>query len=409
MSAEKESQLRVLFLIDGLAPGGKERQTATLVKGLAEQPGIVPMLLCLNKSGHFEAEVRQQGVSVVCLERKIRWDPLLFGRLFRLARAFRPSIIHTTCTMTTFYALPVARRLGVPLVNGSIRNAFQPPFRRWKLERWLLRRSDIRVANSEAGLRSRGLQRDNRRNWVVYNGFDFQRLDQAKGNPMPLPGTEGQKRVGMLANFSDYKDYDTYFEAAQQILQRRQDVVFLAVGGGENQDRYRHWVRSQGLDGIQLLGRRSAVESFVQSLEVGVLATYTEGISNSVMEYMACAKPVVVTEGGGSGEIVLNGETGFLVPPSNPAMLAEKIELLLDDPELGRQMGHSGKRRIEELFSCRRLVEETIKLYEHALQAGAEQGPDPQAAELGQPGRAQPRSWPEERKPARMLWEGDGT
>ncbi|MEE8585300.1 MAG: glycosyltransferase [Acidobacteriota bacterium] len=363
--------MRVLFLIDGLGPGGKERQTAALVKGLAEQPGIAPMLLCLNKSGHFEAEIRQQGVSVICLQRKIRWDPLIFGRLLRLALRFRPSIIHTTCTMTSFYALPVARLLGAVLVNGSIRNAFQPPFRRWRLERWLLKRSDVRIANSEAGLASRGLQRDGERNWVIYNGFDFQRL-QRSGDAASAPFLDrGKKVVGMVANFSDYKDHTTFFQAACRILERRQDVVFLAVGGGKTLPRFHRWASSKGLGDILLPGRCGAVEKLVGALDVGVLSTYTEGISNSVMEYMAWGKPVVVTEGGGSRELVLDGENGFLVPPSDPAAMARRIELLLDDSELRRKMGLSGKSRIEQEFSIRGLVEKTVEVYRHAMRPSA--------------------------------------
>lgn len=376
----RKHQVRVLMLIDGLGPGGKERQTAALAKGLVEQPGIEPLLLSLNKGGRFEADLRQHGVPVICLQRKIRWDPLLLVRLLRLTRKFRPSIIHTTCTMTSFYALPAARLLGAVLVNGSIRNAFQPPFRHWRLERLLLQLSDFRVANSEAGLRSRGLLGDDRRNWVVYNGFEFERLQKTGLAPLRLPGTEGKKRVGMLANFSDYKDYDTYLEASRQILERRRDVVFLAAGAGKNLDRCRQWVYSRGLQDIHLLGRSNAVECFVLSLDVGVLATYSEGISNSVMEYMACGKPAVVTQGGGSSELVLEGETGFLVPSRDPSLLAERIELLLDNPDLSRRMGGCGRRRIEEHFSRRRMVEKTLRLYEQALRSCRESGPRAQSS-----------------------------
>jgi glycosyltransferase involved in cell wall biosynthesis len=92
------------------------------------------------------------------------------------------------------------------------------------------------------------------------------------------------------------------------------------------------------------------VESYINVMDVCVLATFTEGISNSVMEYMALGKPVVATEGGGTGELVRSGETGFLVKPSDPGMMAGKIEELISDEELRKRMGEMGKDRISTLI-----------------------------------------------------------
>ena len=121
--------------------------------------------------------------------------------------------------------------------------------------------------------------------------------------------------------------------------------------------------------GFNFWGRRKDVEKIVNSLSIGVLATFTEGISNSIMEYMVMAKPVVATACSGSSELVLDGETGFLVPPGDPAALADRITYLLDHPDEARRMGQAGKKHIEEHFSLKTMVDKTVEIYEQAIQS----------------------------------------
>ncbi|MCB0587597.1 MAG: glycosyltransferase, partial [Phaeodactylibacter sp.] len=118
---------------------------------------------------------------------------------------------------------------------------------------------------------------------------------------------------------------------------------------------------------IILPGLRRDVESIIQAFDVGVLATnslvHGEGISNSILEYMALGKPVVATDGGGTPEIVENGRTGLLVSPLNPEEMAEKIAYLLDHPEKAREMGQEGRRIIETEFTISRMTERYIDIY----------------------------------------------
>jgi glycosyltransferase involved in cell wall biosynthesis len=268
--------------------------------------------------------------------------------------------------MTSFYALPIAKLFGVQLVNGSIRNAFANGGLRWKLEKMLLRLSDYRLANSKAGLLSRGFTLDSPRNFVIYNGFDYSRIERVSCAGFNGFSTDHRKIVGMVATFSDFKDYTTFFLAAKEVLRKRSDVMFLAVGDGKNFEMYRQMVAGQG-DSIKLLGKLKNVEECVAWFDIGVLSTFTEGISNSIMEYMALRKPVIATDGGGTNETVLDGVTGFLVPQRNPDALARKIEFLLDNPSVARSMGVEGRKLLERKFSLRQLVDRTLFLYESAL------------------------------------------
>jgi glycosyltransferase involved in cell wall biosynthesis len=270
--------------------------------------------------------------------------------------------------MASFYALPLAKLRGIRLINGTIRDAFSEGGFRWRLQKLLLRLSDARVANSKAGLQSRGFRRDGRGNYVIYNGFDMGRFEagRTRADSGRKFGPPEKKVVAMVAEFSDHKDYSTYIRTARLVLARRSDVVFIAVGGGKNLETCKRMAAAGGED-IRFLGERKDVEAIVSSIHIGVLCTYTEGISNSVMEYMAAEKPVIVTDGGGSREIVVDGENGFLIPRSNPEALAKKIEWLLDNPALAQEMGKRGKEHLLRHFSLDQLARNCLRMYQEVL------------------------------------------
>jgi glycosyltransferase involved in cell wall biosynthesis len=362
--------VRILYLIDGLQAGGKERQAVSLLQGLAQR-GVEILVVCMGEHPFFGECLAGNNIRFELALRRRRWDIGMFVQLNRLLRKFDPDLLHTTCWMTSFYALPLGKLHRTPVVNGSIRNAFGCGGARWRMERILLRLSDARIANSRAGFLSRGFI-EGAQNYVAHNGFDFSRL--AQFDPEIVQKLQsmvaGRRIVGMVAEFRDNKDHRTFLEAARLILQKRSDVSFVAVGGGKNLEDLRQRYETKE-PGIRFLGRQKSVESVITGFEIGVLTTYTEGISNSVMEYMALGKPVVATDGGGTSELILNGEQGFLVPPSDPESVAEKIELLLDDPARAKEMGAAGRRRLEECFSIQQLVEKHIGMYGEVLRAAA--------------------------------------
>jgi glycosyltransferase involved in cell wall biosynthesis len=367
--------MRVLYYTDSLRIGGKERQLVELLKGLKQRQEMELLLVCMDRGEFYEPDVKALSIPMTYLFRKSRWDPRVLREFYRLVQEFKPDVIHTNSAMSSAYALPVAKWFGVPLINGSIRNCFEPRSLRLKVERSLLAWSDFRIANSAAGLQSRGFSLNSARDFVVYNGFDVARIQSPEA---PSSETcfdhsgngngDGHARVGMVAEFRPDKDFRTFLLAAGQVVGSRSDVTFVTVGDGETLDEMKALASDAG-DRIQFLGRRKDVEPIVNCFTIGVLASFTEGISNSIMEYMALAKPVVATDCGGSRELVLDGKTGFLVPPRDPEALAGRITYLMDHPGEARGMGQAGKKHIEENFSLQKMVDKTVDIYEHAVQS----------------------------------------
>ncbi len=363
--------LRILHFVDSLRVGGKERQIVELLKGLCRSSSVESIVVTMGTEQFYLADIQRLGIPLFYLLRKVRWDPTVFPRLLRILLKFRPDIIHTNSEMAMSYAWPLARLMNIRIINNTIRNAFSGNGLRWRWHELMLPLADARVANSKAGFASRGMRHDGPGNYVIYNGFDLERFETRGGLGSEALGFDpkGRKVVGMVAEFSDYKDFPTFIRAAQKVLAQRQDVVFVAVGDGKNLDVCKRMV-SPGEKSIRFLGERKDVKALVQQMDIGVLCTFTEGISNSVMEYMAAGKPVVVTDGGGSSELVIDGETGFLVTSADPTAVAQKIELLLDDAQKARAMGAAGRRRLEKGFSLEQLVGNTLRMYEEVLYGG---------------------------------------
>lgn len=170
-----------------------------------------------------------------------------------------------------------------------------------------------------------------------------------------------------MGAFFDRKDYKTYIEASIKYLETKKDMTFLAIGDGPNLQQFKEMVPSQHKDRILFTGMVNNVESLVNIFDIGVLSTYTEGISNSIMEYMVLGKPVIATDGGGTKELIINNETGYLIPQKNSDALLNKLVHLSKSEELRTKLGVNGKLRIHKQFTLSRMEKDYYNLYQKLL------------------------------------------
>lgn len=355
--------MKVLFCIDCLSPGGKERRFVELLKGLKASTDIEFEIIIMNKDVHYK-EIWDLGSKIYFVIRKQKKDLSVFRKIYNISKKFRPDIIHCFDSMTAVYVIPTCLLLRTKLINGLICDAPERlEFKYWFRSKLTFPFSKAIVGNSYAGLTA--YNAPVKKSTVIHNGYNFKRLEhiqqvdeirQELGITTPLV-------VGMVASFSKYKDYRTFFNAAQFLLSTRNDITFLAIGRDTDSDEARSLIENRFSDKIKTIGKRSNIESYINVMDICVLATFTEGISNAVMEYMALSKPVIATNGGGTKEIIDEGKTGFLVNASNEKELAEKMNLLLDDFMLRSKMGKNGKKRILKNFSIEYMVDQYLAVY----------------------------------------------
>ena len=361
--------MKILFFIDSLRSGGKERRLTELMKVLIQQENIEFEIVVMSDELHYK-EILNLGIRIHYLIRKTKKDIFVFTKFYKLCKFFKPDIVHCWDSMTAIYSIPACKLLHIKLINGQITDTLgklsisnKPRLR--SLITFPL--SDLIIGNSKKGLEI--YKAPVNKSVCIYNGFNFLRVDHILSNETIRTQLKIKTKylIGMVASFSENKDYETYFKAAKLLLAKRNDITFLAIGDKTDSLFCRCLISDNLNENILLLGPRSDVESLVNAMDICVLSTFTEGISNSILEYMAIGKPVIATIGGGTNEIVQDQLSGLLISQSNPTELAEKVEILLNNPELRIRMGKYGYDRIRNNFSIDAMVSQYIDEYQKML------------------------------------------
>lgn len=347
-----------------MGPGGKERRLTELMKILPSHH-IDFELVVMSNDFHYK-EVFNLGIPIHYLIRKAKKDISIFGKFYSICKKFNPNIIHCWDSMTAIYSIPASLLLNITLINGMItdiqtkKGYFNQFYLRSKFSFFF---SKLIIGNSYAGLASYDTPKYKSK--CIHNGFNFDRVkiefhDQLIRSYLNI---STKYIVGMVASFSNLKDYKTYLSAAVSVLKERSDITFLSIGSGTDTIECSNLIDNNYSDNFRFLGKQQGIESLTHAMDVCVLASFSEGISNSILEYMALGKPVIATNAGGTNEIIIDKITGFLINTSDTDALAEKIKILLNDDLLRKEMGQAGEKRIQESFSIKKMVDEYISVY----------------------------------------------
>jgi glycosyltransferase involved in cell wall biosynthesis len=357
--------MKILMVIDSLKGGGKERQLHELLKYMKKHTDFEFEIMSRRRNPE-DKEIMSLGYRVHYPRTPSK--PRFILDLNTVIRKVNPDLIHSWEGFVTSSSIFLGGLRRTKIVNFDIQYAHRVKILSFlyiheKLNQLLASRN---VANSEAGLRTFHLKKG-AKNRVIYNGFDKDRMTAAK--PAGLRGrlVPGNAfLVAMTANFTLPKDYVTFIEAGKRILNKRKDVFFILVGDGPERLSVEQHVPRSLRGHFFFLGRRTDVENIVQEIDVGVLLSkkgHAEGLSNSIMEYMAAGKPVVATRTGGNPELVLDGVTGYLIPHQDETELVQKLELFMNDPSGKERMGARGRERIVKDFSLEKMGSEFVNLY----------------------------------------------
>jgi glycosyltransferase involved in cell wall biosynthesis len=213
---------------------------------------------------------------------------------------------------------------------------------------------------------------------VIYTGLNMSefQLKESSGDEIEINGKKIKKPiVAMIGRFDRYQKGHQYFiEAARIINEKMPEVDFLVVGGAANEEEEKfkkeleERVKEIGLsEKIIFTGFYPDLIYLLSNVEIVVIPSLYEAPSAVAMEASAMRRPVVASNVGGIPEVIIDGETGFLVPPKYPQAIAEKVIFLLKNPQIAREMGEKGYQRIKDNFTQERLAREYEKLYEELI------------------------------------------
>lgn len=368
-SEDRQSARRVLFLCRKLEIGGAERQLVTLARGLRDS-GVDVCIVTFYAGGELEAEViADAGLEITSMQKAGRWDFLRpMWRLFRIARRFKPEVLHGYLDVANLLCLPLGWFLGAKVVWG-IRSGFMEYSNYDWTHRAVYRLGvlasglpNLILCNSESGRRHH-IQCGYRssRMKVIPNGIDTEsfQMDAIARNRLRSQWglADGDRLIGLVARLDPIKDHATFLLAAAHLLESRTDVVFACVGGGP-QD-YREALETDsdqlGLTGKVLwLDARIDMPAIYSTLDLSTLCSIGESFPNVIAESMSCGVPCVATDVGDVRSII--SDTGLVVPRRDPAALAEAWNALIDRIDSDPCLKDQSRQRIAETYSIDRMV-----------------------------------------------------
>jgi glycosyltransferase involved in cell wall biosynthesis len=362
-------------------PGGTERQMIELIRRLDVSRWLVHVA-CFHAHGTWFGRAAEAAESVAefPVESFKRAD--IVRHLVAFARWCRNrhiAIIQTTELYSNVFGLPGAALARVPVRIGSRRelNPNKTPTQ-IVMQRAAYAFAHQVVANSRAAAQRLELERVPRRKIaVVPNGLDLRQFTaRVPGPPRPL------RKVIAVANLRAEKGHDVLIDASALVLQRFPEARFEIVGAGPLRGKLVERARAREvLHAFAFLGHRDDVGDRLAAADVFVLPSRSDALPNAVLEAMAAGLPVVASAVGGILELIVDGRTGVLVPPGDPASLAARLCELMADPSRAERLGGAARQEVRAHYSFDRMVAEFDRLYVHQLAARGVRSPaQPQLA-----------------------------
>ncbi len=197
--------------------------------------------------------------------------------------------------------------------------------------------------------------------WVIHNGVDVHKFKPVEYNNEKI-------RVGIIANLQFRKGHDDFLNMAKLVTEQGYDLQFDIIGGDilqePREEKLKQLVSALGIaDSVIFHGQVKDVKSILQCLDVVVCASHEEAFPVSILEAMACGKPVVSTNVNGIPEAIIDGETGFMVEPFKPELLSDALCRLLNDRTLMQQFSINSRQRVVQLFSEEEYINKIIRTY----------------------------------------------
>ena len=369
-------KVRIALFAPLLGTGGTQRHLQQVL-ALLDPARFEAEVLTLRPGGEVEGELRAGGVKVRSIGVGAHLSSPGTLRAIvataRLLRRARIDVVHGYQWRPALMGALAGRLARVPLRLASKRSLTGDDPQAGRAWRHIARQVDTVIVNADA-LRVEGEQRGMRCRWVLLqNGVDTEhfRLPPADANARAALGLDPRRPVvGTIGRLEDRKGHDQLLGAAAAMLAgangRRPQLVI--VGDGPLRESLAGQARTLGVaDSVRFEGTVADVRPVLAAMDVFVLPSRAEGMSNALMEAMAAARPVVATAVGGNTEVVTDGETGLLVPAADPEAIARAVDGLLRDPSRASELGAAARRFVTRHFGARARVAELERLYEERL------------------------------------------
>jgi sugar transferase (PEP-CTERM/EpsH1 system associated) len=371
----------VVHVVHSFGTGGLENGMVNIINRTPPQR-YRHAIVCLTSASAFAGRLRAPGVRILELGKGEGHSFSIYWQLWRVLYDLRPALIHTRNLAALEAQVPALLVPGARRVHGEhgrdmfdlhganrkynlLRRLIRPLVQRYitvsrDLEQWL----QATVGAAPGRIRQ------------IYNGVDrslfFPRRGARPGLAPPGFLPPDALVIGTVGRLAGVKDQVTLARAFARLVRETPEASerarLVIAGDGPDMARLRATVEEEGIAHLTwLAGERADVPDIMRLLDVFVLPSLGEGISNTILEAMASALPVVATRVGGNPELVADGENGLLVPAGEPRAMATALASYLRDPGLARRHGGAGLERVERTFNWERCVESYLAVYDELL------------------------------------------
>lgn len=330
-----------------------------------------------SKEGRLLKEFEDIGVRVEKFDTKNKFNLQEALYIYHLIKANKISILQTHGLRFDFFGFIAARLAGVPHIitrHVAISHHLISEFRKKMyifFDNFAIKSAAKVVTVSKAVeddlVATQGIDRS--KILTIVNGVDLRRFSEVNMYAktkirMEFGIDEKTQVVGMIAQLSYWKGIPYFLRAIPLILSKCSNVMFLMIGDGPERKKLETMVEELGVSSYVIFaGFRRDISDIISAIDISVLSSLREGLPLAILESMAMGKPIVATDVGGVSELVLNGKTGFLVPPRDSCALANAIIELFEDKEKARQFGKVGRKHVEQNFNLSQMIKRYENLY----------------------------------------------
>ncbi|MTI98599.1 MAG: glycosyltransferase [Marinobacter adhaerens] len=346
---------------------GTEGQVIKLVQGLLEKGWEVRFAVLrgsdYTRSGQFPVAVDELGIGSIS-------NPANWLRTFQYGRQLKSegfSLAHCFFNDASVICPPMMRLAGLPAIISRRDMGFWYTADYKRILRLTGRFVRAAVCNSQAvaEVTQKAENLPARKVHVIYNGYpDVVVPDEEVSDSRAFSSTKRCLVIGIVANLRPIKRIEDLIRALGLLVAAGYKLELRVVGAGEKAP-YEALVTELNLQNcVNFIGGKADPDLFIRDFDIAVLCSESEGFSNAIIEYMRCGKPVVCTRTGGNPEIVTDGENGYLVPVGDVQELANKLEVLIEQPELREKMGRDGAAKVREHYSLETMLSQHVVLYQ---------------------------------------------
>lgn len=353
----------ICFVINSLTQAGAENMVLRIVQKTDEED--IDYTVCyVGGDETLAPKFKAADAHVVGFDAAFKFDPRAVGRMFRYFRRANFDVVHAHLP----YAQTLARIVGhttgnvcIVSTQHTIPKKYHPISR--TLER-ITRPLDVTTVTVSKGVKRAFLRGLDQEDWItIYNGIDVDDFQQEVQTSTPVGMQDTGPNYVNVGRCVSAKSQETLIRAMEQVRKERPNAHLYILGDGPKYNEHRELVNDLGLNShVSMPGHVSPVTPYYAGGDAFVLPSVIEGMPVTILEAMAAGLPTVASDIPGVREVVVDGETGILVPPKSPVALADAM-LDVSEPDRGQRMGSDALERVRNHFSIESTVESHLELY----------------------------------------------